>query len=185
MKKISRYLGIFVGTFALTASWLLAQQPGFVNWSNQHIAYQHADFTDANAAGLQNIPGLAFYLPAGIATTYAIDCDIYYSQATVVADGFGIQFSVAPTNAQGGGMAFTNVTAVASITPPTITTNAATTIVTMTPAVTTVLLAHIWFTAEIPAGATDTLVNLSVSQSTAANVIVIKRGSKCQFHSMN
>jgi hypothetical protein len=162
-----------------------AQAPGAVGWTNIHTARLGADFTDGGAVTtLQNIPGLTMVLPAGSAATYQFDCDLFYSQATVVADTFGFQFSVSPTNAQIGGIAATNATAYASGTPATITNTSATAVVAMTPAVTTVLYAHIGGAAEIPNNAIDTIVNVSVSQATAANVVVIKRGSVCRVSSM-
>lgn len=187
MRKLSR----FIPLLALLA-WgvivvpglihLQAQQTGYLNWVNQHDAYVRADFTDANAAGAQNITGLLFYLPANQAGVYRIDCDLNYSQATVVADNFGIQFGVAPTNAIFTGWMFTNATALAAGTPVTVTNNSNNNILTGTPAVTTVLGAHIGGYAEIPSGAADTSVQITVTQSTGANVIVVKRDSGCSWH---
>lgn len=169
-----------------------AQSEGFVGWNNVHSMYVRADFTDANASGAQSIllgatnsgANMAFYLPANVAAVWRIDCDFAYSQATVVADSFGVTFSNAPTNTMLWGEMATNVTAFASITPVNITVNTNTTIVTGTPAVTTVLGAHIWGYVEMPSTATPTSVQWTITQSTAANVIVIKRDSGCTWHSM-
>lgn len=185
--KVSLLALPILALLALTLSptRLPSQATGYLNWSNGHMAYLNADFTDANASGLQNIPRLTFALPALQTGPFKIDCDLFYSQATVVADTFGIQFSNSPTNAQIGGIAATNATAFAAGTPATITNVTATTVVSFTPAVTTVLYAHIGGLVEQASNATDTTVNVSVSQGTAANVIVIKRGSACQYHSNN
>lgn len=162
-----------------------AQAAGAVNWSNIHTFRLAADFTDGGAVTTaQNIPGLTLTLSAGQAGTYQIDCDLFYSQATVVADTFALQFSIAPTNGQFGGIAATNATAYASGTPATITSTASATVVAFTPAVTTVLYAHLGGSVDIPNNGTDTLVNVQVSQATAANVVVIKRNSACRVSQM-
>lgn len=179
-------LGIVAALAAVSMSHLHAgQASGAVNWSNIHTFRLAADFTDGGAVTtLQNIPGLTLTLPAGAAATYQIDCDLFYSQATVVADTFGIQFSIAPTNAQIGGIAATNATAFAAGTPATITSTTATAVVSFTPAVTTVLYAHIGGSVDIANNGADTIVNMSVSQATAANVVVIKRNSVCRVSAM-
>lgn len=162
-----------------------AQQVGYGLQNNIHMVYLNADFTDANAAGLQNIPRLSWYLPALQGVPFKIECTLHYSQATAANDTFGIQFSNSPTTAQMGGIVATNATAFASGTPATITNTSATAVAAFTPAVTTVLYGHLSGFVEQASNATDTLVNMSVSQSTAANVVVIKRGSACIYHSMN
>jgi hypothetical protein len=50
--------------------------------------------------------------------------------------------------------------------------------------VTTVLYAHIGGSVDIAGQATDTILNILVSQSTAADVIVIKRNSVCRIAAM-
>lgn len=57
-------------------------------------------------------------------------------------------------------------------------------VISMTPAVTTVLYAHLGGTAEIAASGLDTQMNVLVSQATAANVVVVKRGSICRWSAM-
>ena len=164
-----------------------AQQPsGLQNFAFLHVAKQASDFTDGNGVTtLQNIPGLAITLPAQSAVTYQVDCDIFYSQATNVADNFGVQFTGnAPTNSEFGGFAFTNATAIAAGTPANVTNTTATNVVTMTPAVTTVLYAHLGGAVEMAGQATDTILNIQVAQSTAADVIVIKRDSVCRWAAM-
>jgi len=165
---------------------LSAQSVGYTGWNNVHSAYTRADFTDGNGVTtLQNIPGLLFYLPANQAVTYRIDCDLEYSQATNVADSFGVTFGISPTNTELWGFMATNATAFASLTPVNITSTAATTVVTGTPAVTTVLGARITGYIENAGNATDNSVQIGVAQATAADVIVVKRDSGCTWHSMN
>ena len=181
MKKLL-FASLLVLGFALPSQ---AQAVGYREWDNWHMAYVRADWTDASSASPQNIFGLSFILPAGQLGPFKIDCDLYYSQATNVADTFGIQFSVAPTNAEIGGIAATNATAFAAGTPANITGTGATAVVTFTPAVTSVLYAHIGGLVENASAGTDNTVNIQVTQGTAADVIVIKRGSMCSYHSMN
>ena len=157
-----------------------AQGTGTVSAIYAHQYKLTADFTDGSGVTTaQNIPALAFYLPANLAQTYHIDCDLAFSQATVVADTFAMQFSTAPTASNFGGIAATNATAFAAGTPAAISGTSSATVVAFTPAVTTVLYAHIGGYVELPSAAADTLVNIQVAQSTAANVIVIKRDSGC------
>lgn len=140
-----------------------------------------ADFTDASSTALQNITGLSWTLPASTAANYAFHCELMYSQATAaVADAFGIQSAtLAPTNIAAQGVVVTAATAVAAGNLPTLNTTTATNIVTFTPsAAATVFGARISGLIENPSGAA-TAVTISVSQSTAANVITIKRGSYC------
>ena len=181
MKKTLLSVALLLA-FALTAR---AQQAGYREWDNWHMAYAHSDWTDASSASAQNIPGLVMVLPAAQAGPWSIECNLWYSQATNVADNFGVQFSVSPTNAQVGGWAFTNATAIAAGTPATITNANATNVVAFTPAVATVLNARISGFVENAAAGADNTVVINVTQSTAADVIVIKRGSSCSWHSMN
>lgn len=174
MKKL--LLAVLLSFISLPA-W--AQTTGQVFATYQHQYKLTADFTDANAAGAQNIPALAFYLPAGVAATYHIDCTIAYSQGTAASDTFAIQFGTAPTAVMIGGVAFTNATASAAGTPSTTANTSSNTVVAFTPAVTTVLWARLDGYVEVASNAVDTLVNVQVSQGTAANVIVIKRDSGC------
>jgi hypothetical protein len=170
----------------VAATLLHAQGPGINGTNSIHSAYLHADFTDANASGAQAIPGLLFYLAAGgPATTWRLDCQLAYSQATVVADNFGITFGVAPTNSMFWGVMATNATAYGSGTPVAVTSTANATITTGTPAVTTVLGTLIEGYVEMPATSVDTSVQITVTQATAADVIVVKRDSGCTWHSMN
>lgn len=166
--------------FTLVAATASAQGVGVTAPGYAHQYKLTADFTDGSGVTTaQNIPALAFPLPAGVAQTYYIECRLAYSQATVVADTFAIQFSNAPTAEMIGGVAATNATAFAAGTPNTTVDTATHTVVAMTPAVTTVLYAVLGGWVEMPSTTTDTTVNIQVSQATAANVVVIKRDSGC------
>lgn len=176
--NVRKFLLALCATLALTASGY-AQGVGVTTPGWVHQYKLGADFTDANASGAQNIPALTFYLPAGIAQTYHIDCDINFSQATAAADSFNVQFSTAPTAVAIGGIAATNATAFAAGTPNATVDTATHVVVAFTPAVATVLYAHIGGYVEVASGAADVLVNIQVVQGTAANVIVIKRDSGC------
>lgn len=169
---------------------LHAQAPGWQTWQNMHGVRLTADCTDGGGVTtLQNPcanvttntgPQVTFNANS-IAQAYQLDCAWHFSQATVVADSIGVQFGTSPTSAQLGGFMFTNTTALASIAAPTITNTTATAVITGTPAVTTVLYAHMDGLIEIPASGQDTIMTILVSQATAANVIVSKRGSVCRW----
>lgn len=140
-----------------------------------------ADFTDASSTALQTITGLSWVLPLNTATTYTFRCEILYSQATAaVSDTFGIQAaSLAPTNIMAKGDVATSAAVVAFGNLPTLNTTTATSFVTFTPsAITTVWNARFAGMIENPSGVANT-INIMVSQSTAANLITIKRGSYC------
>lgn len=139
-----------------------------------------ADFTDASATTLQNITGLSWVLPASTAASYTFKCEILYSQATAaVADAFGIQSSVATTNIMAKGDVDISASTFAAGNIPTLNTTTATSIVAFTPsAITTVWNARLAGTIENPSVAANT-INISVSQTTGANLITIKRGSYC------
>lgn len=139
-----------------------------------------ADFTDASATTLQNITGLSWVLPASTAANYTFKCEILYSQATAaVADAFGIQSSVATTNIMAKGDVDISASTFAAGNIPTLNTTTATSIVAFTPsAITTVWNARLSGLIENPSVAANT-INISVSQTTGANLITIKRGSYC------
>lgn len=142
-----------------------------------------ADFTDANSASAQNIPALQFNIPSQPgATTWQVSCEIGYSQATAASDSFNVQFSVAPAAELIGGIMATNATAFAAGTPNSIADTSTHVVVAGTPAVATVLYAHIGGSFEM-AASTATVFNVQVLQGTAANVIVIKRDSICSVWS--
>ena len=88
--------------------------------------------------------------------------------------------TTAPANLSATGLALTNTGAAAPQTTGVLTGLATTTptaVVTFTPAVTTVLRAELDGTVE--AGAGSSTFNIYVLNGTAANVIVVKRGSYC------
>jgi hypothetical protein len=164
-----------------------AQQGGYGGWQNIHMAHVTADWTDGSGVTtLQNIPALQLSLPANQTGNFWIDCTLAFSQATNVADNFGVQFGVAPTNSLWSGLANTNgTTAYASGTPATISGTSATNVIAFTPSVTTVLVARMWGFVEEALNGQDNIINFSVAQSTAADVIVVKRDSACMAHSVN
>jgi hypothetical protein len=170
---------------------LHAQSNGALNVINMHAMRLSADCTDGTGGTtLQNPcanvttnagPQITFWANPS-AQVYYLDCDLGYSQATVVADAYGVQFvGTAPTSTELGGVMATNATTFAAGTPAIITTTTATNVIAGTPAVTTTLYAHIGGTVEIPATNQDIVMNLLVSQATAANVVVTKRGSICRW----
>jgi hypothetical protein len=182
--------------WASTDSWnpfsvlLRAQSNGALNVIYMHATRLTADCTDGGGVTTLQNPCAAVTTNAGpqvgfpanpTSQAYYLDCDLWYSQATAVADSYGVQFSSSPTNAQIGGWAFTNATALAAGTPATITNTTATAAITFTPAVATVLDAHMAGLIEIPATNQDVNMSILVSQATAANVIVTKRGSVCRW----
>lgn len=154
--------------------------PGFIAAGNRKALA--SDFTDANSASLQAITGLSYTLQAS--KTYSFVCSLMYSQATNVAgDQFGVGvITTAPANVNAFGQAFTNTGAAAPESVGVLnalTTTTPTAVVTLQPAVTTVLGATLRGTVETGAG-TSTF-GPYVLNGTAADVIVIKRGSYCEL----
>jgi hypothetical protein len=145
-----------------------------------------SDFTSANASGLQAITGLGCALPnlgGNASPVTSFQCSILYSQATPVAgDQFGVTYTTTTTNFNAWGMV---ATATGATTPFTtgsalaIAANTPTSVVTFQPANTGLNVAQVWGTLE-PGAASGTL-QLYVTNGTAADVIVVKRGSYCQF----
>jgi hypothetical protein len=143
-----------------------------------------ADFTDANSAALQAITGLSYTFPnPQAAQAVSFSCMVMYSQATNVAgDQFGAGLiTTAPTSLSATGTVTTNATTSSYGVLTALTTVTPTAIVTFTPAVATVLNAYIDGTVEVPAAApgSSSVFNLYVLNGTAADVIVVKRGSFC------
>lgn len=179
MKHLFVALGV-AGLVLIGASSARAQADGMLMQVNQHGAKLTADFTDANAAGAQNIPALQFFLPAGPAQSWYIRCTVQASQATQVADNFGIQFGTAPTNGAFSGWMQTGATAGAGGTPASgISGTSNTNIVTFTPSGSGVFGGYFDGIVELPATTVGTQVNITVTQGTAADVIVVKRDSGC------
>jgi hypothetical protein len=155
---------------------------------NQSNAILTADFTDGSGTTtLQNITGLSFTLGTNTAQVRLIDCYIMYSQATNVSDAFGVQdVSLAPTRIDAYGtmsLAGPNAAISAEVYNLTanLTTTTATAIVTGTPTVATTNYAELHITVQQPSGVLSVL-QIMVSQATAADVIVIKAGSACHMH---
>jgi hypothetical protein len=146
--------------------------------------FLNADFTSANAAGLQAITGLSCAFP-NFATNpnVSFQCNLMYSQATNVAgDQFGVSLSNTLTNFNAWGRVDTNTGPATPYTTGTALAIAASTptaVVTFQPANTGLNQAQINGTIEIN-GTTGTF-QLYVTNGTAANVIVVKRSSYCQF----
>lgn len=141
-----------------------------------------ADFTDASSTALQAITGLGFTFPINSALNAKIDCDILYNQTVgAVADAWGVQdVTVAPTNVEATGVTQTAATTWSEQQLLTLATTTATNIGTFTPsAITTVWHARLHALVEHPSNASTSAFNIMVSQSTAADLMVIKRGSSC------
>jgi hypothetical protein len=141
-----------------------------------------ADFTDASATTLQAITGLSFTFPANLALNAKIDCDILYNQTVgAVSDAWGVQdVTVAPTNVEATGFTQTAATTWSEQQLLTLATTTATNIGTFTPsAITTVWHAQLHSLVEHPSNASTSVFQIMVSQSTAADLMVIKRGSSC------
>lgn len=167
-------LGIGSGSQGSTTGLLEAGNHVFVT----------ADFTDANSAALQAITGLTYAI-GSTAQKLSFHCSLMYSQATASAgDQFGVGvITTAPTNVSAYGTAWQNTTAGTDVygVLTGLTTVTPTSVVTFTPAVTTVLGANLDGTVETAGGGAATF-NIYVLNGTAANVIVVKRGSYCELY---
>jgi hypothetical protein len=143
-----------------------------------------SDFTSANASGLQAITGLSCVFPAlnavGVPTSF--ECSLAYSQATNVAsDQFGLGFTGTITNFNAWAMVATNTGAATPFTTATVTgiaSNTPTSVVTFQPGNTGLNVAKINGTVEYSSAGT---FQVYVTNGTAADVIVVKRSSFCQF----
>jgi hypothetical protein len=155
------------------------------NSSTSNVFRVTSDFTSSSSTSLQTITGLSWVLPVNYAASYSFDCHLAYSQATPIGDDFGIQAaSLAPTNI------FATGHAQISAGPPstyddgtlaTLTTTTATNIVGFTPGSTSIYTADLHGVIENPSGVANT-INIMVKQSTAGDVIVVKRGSWCRVY---
>jgi hypothetical protein len=143
-----------------------------------------SDFTSANAAGLQAITGLSCAVPAlnSVVPPTSFQCSVIYSQAVNVAgDQFGVIYSSTITNFNAWGNVATNTGAATPFTSGAATgiaSNTATAVVTFQPANTGLNVAEINGTIE--SSSTGTF-QLYVTNGTAADVIVVKRGSYCRI----
>lgn len=138
------------------------------------------NFTSANASGLQTITGLQIGpLPANLATHTVFHCNIVYSQATPsAADQFGVKNSVAPTNMLVNGVAQTAASTYQGNTQPALASTTATSVVQFTPGGAGSLIASLDGYIDQPSGSANT-VTIQVTNGTAADVIVVARGSSC------
>jgi hypothetical protein len=152
------------------------------SWSPvQQILRVTADFTTAANTNFQTPSGMSITLPANTALNMAFDCHWSYSQATAAADSFGIQSAtIAPTSIMGTATMGTSATAGTSGTLLALASTTATAIVTATPTGATNLILDMHGMVENPSNASANIINFMVKQGTAANVIVIKRGSWCK-----
>jgi hypothetical protein len=152
------------------------------SWSPvQQILKVNADFTTAANTNFQTPTGLSITLPANTALNMAYDCHWSYSQAIAASDSFGIQSAtIAPTSIMGTATMGTSATAGTSGTLLALATTTATAIVTATPTAATNLIVDIHGMVENPSNASTNVINFMVKQGTAADVIVIKRGSWCK-----
>jgi hypothetical protein len=147
-------------------------------------AFVTTDFTDANASGLQAITGLTFNLST-VAQSFVFHCSLRYSQATASAsDQFGVGvITTAPISVNVFSSTYTNVGAASPVTTGVLSllnTSTPTSVVTFTPgASATIFGAYLDGTVETTGGGTSTF-NIYVTNGTAANVIIIKRGSYCE-----
>jgi hypothetical protein len=158
--------------------------------SSGNNAILTTDFTDTSSASLQNVTGLNFTLPANTARNYEIDCNLMWSQATFsgITDQFGLQdVTVAPTRIDGYGLM--SVAGPGAVITNAIygvltnlTTTTATAIVSAIPTVATINFAQLHFTVQQPSNASTSVLQIMVSQSTAADVIVVRAGSSCRLN---
>jgi hypothetical protein len=142
-----------------------------------------SDFTTANNTNFQTIPFDHIpVLPANMSLSVPFECHLLYSQATaVVADSFGIQASVAPTNITASGVMNTNTTAATWGNLPTLSTTTATAIVTATPsAITTIWNADLSGMIVNPSQAAN-IISFMVKTSALDHSITIEKDSYCRF----
>jgi hypothetical protein len=155
-----------------------------ISFLNGNVARVTADFTDASSTALQAITGLTWTFPRNTATNSPFECHIQYDQTVGTATvAFGIQsVTISPTNISAQGQLYTAAGAVSQGNLQTLTTTTATNIVTGTPsATTTIFNADLFGMLELPSNASANVVNIMVSQSTGADLVVIKRGSYCKL----
>jgi hypothetical protein len=140
-----------------------------------------ADFTDASGTALQTITGFSWTLPA-FANSYNFHCNLNYSQATAaVADAFGVQgATTAPTNLVASAIIYTAAGTSTSGNSGNVATTTATNVSAFTPSATATVFTAM-LDGQIEVGASGSSLNILVSQTTAANLITIKRGSYCQL----
>jgi hypothetical protein len=174
----------FTGCLTFAANLISATGSGspIIHSTNNTKAVGTSDFTSANSAALQAITGLSFPL-GSTAQVFTFHCALMYSQATNVAgDQFGVGvITTAPTNVNASGSVYTNVTALQGGVLNGLATTTPTAVVTFQPAVTSILRAELDGTIETAGGGAATF-NVYVLNGTAADVIVVKRGSYCTIY---
>jgi hypothetical protein len=140
-------------------------------------------FTDANASGLQLIPGLSFTFPSTFASSVVFHCALSYSEATPAAGaGFGVAvLTTAPTRLDADTVVYSSAAGASANAPITnLTTTTPTAGATVTPGSTVVYPAYIDGVAQLAGGGAATL-QIYVQQGTAADVIAVAPGSYCQL----
>jgi hypothetical protein len=172
-------------TFATALISATGSENPIIHSTNNSKAVGTSDFTSANSAALQAITGLSFPL-GSTAQVFTFHCVLMYSQATNVAgDQFGVGvITTAPTNVNASGAVYTNTGAASPVSTGVLnglTTTTPTAVVTFQPAVTSVLRAELDGTIETAGGGAATF-NPYVLNGTAADVIVVKRGSQCTIN---
>lgn len=138
-----------------------------------------SDLTLAANTSLQAIFSWTF--PA-TAINYNFHCSLDYSQATAAAsNAFGIQAATnAPTNIRASGIVYTAAGVSTSGTLSTLSSTTATNILTFTPSATGTVFTAV-LEGQLELGASANTVNIMASQSNAADLLTIKRGSYCQL----
>lgn len=158
---------------------------GSIEQAPSNIVRLDAAFTDANASGLQNITGLSWTMPANMAVIWPFHCRLVVNQNTAaVVDTIGIQdVTVAPTYIQATGVAETALTAAAfGDLGAGLTTTTATGILSFTPgAIGTNLTVLIDGIINQPSNASSSVIQMMIQQATAADTIIVQKGSFCSF----
>jgi hypothetical protein len=169
-----------------------AQASGYKTWNNIQTWLLSTDTADSSSGGtgLQSLgSGATFTLPANPAVVWWIDCQLAYSQATAaVSDGIGLSYSNAPTSSTH--QLFVSTTAATAPLGGVITSITNTSSNAILPAFTpgataTSYSARLSGIVKMPATTQDTTVQLYLSQATQGDVMTLKAGSGCMWHSVN
>ena len=181
------YGGTLIFDNNLNQLWVNGALPGQMgsNWFSTVVGYrQHllSSYTDTSSTNFQAITGLSFSIPAGLARNVPVDCHIQFTQATQVADTFGVVDSVAPTSIDGYGILSTSGVGAPTLVYGTLAglaTTTATAIVSGTPTVATANFVDLHFLVQQPSGTSAATITIEEKQATAADVIVNLKGSYC------
>ena len=173
-------------TFSSASNALtLAGTTGLATPTGTTFAVLTADWATISSTALQVITGLSFTLPASVAQNVPFECNLMYSQATMVSDSFGIGLvTYAPTRIDAEGVINTAAAAgtQASAALNNLTTTTPTAIVSGTPGVTNVVyFVRLTGLVQNASNAGTNTLNFYASQTTAADVIKIKSGSWCKI----